>query len=139
MSSPTHLYDDLSRTVDSLNRIIEATKLLNSTLDLAELTEIILQIVRDEVGIERGTVWVMTPDRQHLRSLVAQEVDAEIEVKVGSGVAGTVAETGKIIEIPDAYKDPRFDRSFDTQLGFKTRDIYCMPVQNRNGGTVGVL
>ena len=139
MSSPTHLYDELSRTVDRLNRIIEATKLLNSTLDLAELTEIILQIVRDEVGIERGTVWVMTPDGQHLRSLVAQEVDAEIEVKVGSGIAGTVAETGKVIDIPDAYKDPRFDRSFDAQLGFKTRDIYCMPVQNRNGDTVGVL
>ena len=139
MSSPTHLYDELSRTVDRLNRIIEATKLLNSTLALAGLTEIILQIVRDEVGIERGTVWVMTPDGQHLRSLVAQEVDAEIEVKVGSGIAGTVAETGKVIDIPDAYKDPRFDRSFDAQLGFKTRDIYCMPVQNRNGGTVGVL
>ena len=139
MSSPTHLYDELSRTVDRLNRIIEATKLLNSTLDLAELTEIILQIVRDEVGIERGTVWVMTPDGQHLRSLVAQEVDAEIEVKVGSGIAGTVADTGKVIDIPDAYKDPRFDRSFDAQLGFKTRDIYCMPVQNRNGDTVGVL
>ena len=139
MSSPTHLYDELSRTVDRLNRIIEATKLLNSTLDLAELTKIILQIVRDEVGIERGTVWVVTPDGQHLRSLVAQEVDAEIEVKIGSGIAGTVAETGKVIDIPDAYKDPRFDRSFDAQLGFKTRDIYCMPVQNRNGGTVGVL
>ncbi len=56
MSSPTHLYDELSRTVDRLNRIVEATKLLNSTLDLAELTGIILQIVRDEVGIERGLV-----------------------------------------------------------------------------------
>ena len=138
MSSPTHLYDELSRTVDRLNRIVEATKLLNSTLDLAELTGIILQIVRDEVGIERGTVWVMTPDGKHLRSLVAQEVDAEIEVRVGSGIAGTVAETGEVVDIPDAYKDPRFDRSFDAQLGFR-RDIFCMPIQNRTGGTVGVL
>ena len=139
MSSPTHLYDELSRTIDRLHRIVEATKLLNSTLDLAELTEIILQIVRDGVGIERGTVWVMTPDGQHLRSLVAQEVDVEIEVKVGSGIAGMVAETGEVIDILDAYKDPRFDRNVDAQLGFKTRDIYCMPVQNRKGGTVGVL
>ncbi len=68
MSSPTHIYDELARTVDRLNRIVEATQALNSTLDLSELTQIILQIVRDEVGIERGTVFAMTPDRQHVRS-----------------------------------------------------------------------
>jgi sigma-B regulation protein RsbU (phosphoserine phosphatase) len=111
---------------------------LNSTLDLAELTQIILQIVRDEVGVERGTVFVMTPDRQHLRSLVAQEVDVEIELKVGAGIAGAVADNGEVIDIPDAYKDDRFDRSFDAQLDFKTRDIYCMPVRNRTDSIVGV-
>ena len=139
MSSPTYLYDELARTVDRLNRIVEATQALNSTLDLAELTQIILQIVRDEVGVERGTVFVITPDRQHLRSLVAQEVDAEIELKVGTGIAGTVAKDGEVIDIPDAYEDDRFDRSFDAQLGFKTRDIYCMPIRNRTDSIVAVL
>ena len=135
MSSPTHLYDELSRSVERLNRIVEASKLLNSTLDLAELTRIILQIVRDEVGIERGTVFVVSEDRTRLRSLVAQEVDAEIEVKFGSGIAGVVAETGEVIDITDAYSDERFDRSFDAQLGFRTNDIYCMPARNRTGSS----
>ncbi len=139
MSSPTHIYDELARTVDRLNRIVEATQALNSTLDLSELTQIILQIVRDEVGIERGTVFVMTPDRRHLRSLVAQEVDAEIELNIGAGIACSVAKDGDVIDIPDAYKDARFDRSFDAQLGFKTRDIYCMPIRNRTDSIVGVL
>ena len=139
MSSPTHLYDELSRSVERLNRIVEASKLLNSTLDLAELTRIILQIVRDEVGIERGTVFVVSEDGTRLRSLVAQEVDAEIEVKFGSGIAGAVAETGEVIDITDAYSDERFDRSFDAQLDFRTNDIYCMPARNRDGELIGVL
>ena len=139
MSSPTHIYDELSRSVERLNRIVEASKLLNSTLDLAELTRIILQIVRDEVGIERGTLFVVSEDGASLRSLVAQEVDAEIEVKIGSGIAGTVAASGDVIDIPDAYADERFNRSFDTQLGFRTNDIYCMPARNRDGELVGVL
>ena len=50
MSSSTDLHDELSRAVDRLTRIVDATKLLNSTLDLSELTRIILQIVRDEVA-----------------------------------------------------------------------------------------
>ena len=139
MSSTPDLNEELSRAVDRLTRIVDATKLLNSTLDLSELTRIILQIVRDEVGVERGTVFVVSEDGERLRSLVAQEVDEEIEVRVGSGIAGAVAESGKALDIGNAYEDPRFDKSFDAQIGFQTRDIYCMPVRNREGTTVGVL
>ncbi len=45
----------------------------------------------------------------------------------------------KVVDIPDAYRDDRFDASFDARLGFRTRDIYCMPVRNRAGSIVGVL
>ena len=139
MSFPTQPQDNLSHTVDRLNRVVRATKELNSTLDLSELARIILRIVREEVGIERGTVWVMSPGRIHLKSLAAQEVDQEIRLAVGSGIAGTVARDGEIIDIPDAYQDARFDQSFDAKLGFRTNDIYCMPVRNPEGVIVGVL
>jgi uncharacterized protein (DUF983 family) len=139
MSFPTEPQDNLSHTVDRLNRVVKATKELNSTLDLSELARIILRIIREEVGIERGTVWVMTPGRVHLKSLAAQEVDQEIQIAVGSGIAGTVARDGGIIDIPDAYQDPRFDQSFDAKLDFRTNDIYCMPVRNPAGVVVGVL
>lgn len=128
-----------NHTVDRLRRVVKAAAELNSTLDLSELARIILRIVRDEVGIERGTVFIMSPDGHRLTSLVAQEVDEEIQVRVGSGIAGVVAEKGEIVDIPDAYRDARFDPSFDAKLGFVTKDIYCMPVRNRTGSIVGVL
>ena len=139
MSSPTNPNAELSHTIDRLSRVVKATKELNSTLDLSELARIILRIVREEVGIARGTVFVMSPDGSHLTSLVAQEVDEEIKVRVGSGIAGVVAETGEIVDSPDAYRDDRFDPSFDAKLGFLTNDIYCMPVRNASGSIVGVL
>ena len=139
MSSSAKLHEELSRAVDRLTRIVDATKLLNSTLDISELTRIILQIVRDEVAIERGTVFVVSEDREYVRSLVAQEVDEEIVVRMGSGIAGSVAKTGKVVDISAPYQDERFDKSFDAQLGFRTRDIYCIPVRSRDGTTVGVL
>jgi GAF domain-containing protein len=140
MASPTEQPDnELSQAVNRLNRIVKATKELNSTLDLSELARIILRIVRDEVGIERGTVFVMSQDRRYVASLAAQELDVEIRVQLGSGIAGTVGENGDVIDITDAYADDRFDQSFDARLGFRTNDIYCMPVRNTQGAIVGVL
>src|SRR6516165_378387 len=142
MSKPSEKesQQDVLRSIERLHRILEAAKLLNSTLDLAELTSIILRIIREEVGTERGTVFVMERNQRRLRSLVAQGVEGEdIVVPVGKGIAGTVASTGETINIPDAYNDPRFDPSFDALLGYRTNDIYCMPIVNRIGEIVGVL
>src|SRR5262245_11443556 len=130
---------ELFRSVERLHRILEAAKLLNSTLDINELTRIILRIVREEVGIDRGTVFVVDREKQHVRSVVAQDVENEIVLSIGRGIAGTVAATGQVIDIPDAYADPRFDPRFDPILGYRTNDIYCMPIFNREGEVVGVL
>src|SRR5438132_5154882 len=106
----THL--DAIRSIERLHRILEAAKLLNSTLDLAELTAIILRIVRDEVGTDRGTVFVLERARKMLHSLVAQGLEGQaLPVPVGKGIAGTVAATGETIDIPNAYADSRFDYS----------------------------
>ena len=48
-----------SRYLDRLHRVLEATKSLNSTLDLEELTRIILRIVKDELGVARGTLFIV--------------------------------------------------------------------------------
>src|SRR5437667_12464634 len=106
MTTPaeTQSHQEAIRSIARLHRILEAAKLLNSTLDLAELTSIILRIIRDEVGTERGTVFVVDRPRRQLRSLVAQDIEGkDIIVALGKGIAGTVGATGETIDIPDAY------------------------------------
>ena len=44
--------------MEELSSIVEATKRLNSTLDLGELIHIILQIATRQTGAERGTVFL---------------------------------------------------------------------------------
>jgi len=81
----------------------------------------------------------MSPEGDHLTSLVAQDVDEEIKIRIGSGIAGNVAASGKIVDIPDAYSDERFEQSFDAKLGFRTNDIYFMSIRNPDRTIVGVL
>ncbi len=126
--------------IQRLQTLLETVRLLNSTLELEELTRIILEVVRAEIAVERISVFVVDRSRNTLRPLVAQEIDGgAISLPVGMGIAGTVAATGEILDVADAYEDPRFDRQFDRKLGYYTHDLFALPVCNRNGDVVGVL
>lgn len=123
-----------------LERMLEATKSLSSTLDVAKLTAIILRIVRQEVPVDRVTAFMIDRKAKVLRSVVAQGVtDSVIRLPIGVGVAGTVAQSGETLDIPDAYKDTRFHSGVDRVLGYHTKDIFCLPIPSRNGDVIGVL
>jgi len=43
------------------------------------------------------------------------------------------------LNIPDAYKDERFDPSVDQASGFVTKTILCMPIKNGREEIIGVV
>lgn len=67
-----------------------------------------------------------------------QPPSREIRFPIGTGIAGQVALTGEILNIKDAYSDPRFNRSVDAITGYKTESILCMPIFIR-GSVIGVV
>lgn len=128
------------KQIQQLSLLFEATRLLNSTLDLAELLELILRIARTEVKADRGTVFLADHNNRELWSIVAQGLESqEIRVPFGRGVAGHVAQTGEIVNVEDAYKLPFFDRSYDKKFGYVTRSLLCIPIRHRNTEIVGVI
>lgn len=62
----------------------------------------------------------------------------EIRFPLGTGIAGEVAMTGEVLNINDAYSDPRFNRTVDQLTGYKTESILCMPIFIR-GSIIGVV
>lgn len=74
-----------------------------------------------------------------LVSKVAQGT-GEITVPLGKGsIAGEVAASGCPINIEDAYKDPRFDPSWDALTGFRTSSMLAAPMRTPRGEVVGVV
>jgi len=55
------------------------------------------------------------------------------------GLIGHVIETGKIVNVPDAYKDPRFNREVDVRTKFRTKSILAAPVVDDSGEVIGVI
>lgn len=62
----------------------------------------------------------------------------ELKIPFGVGIAGYVAQTKEIINITDAYKDPRFNSNIDITTGYKTTLILSMPICNYDGDVIGV-
>jgi len=128
------------KQITQLSLLFEATRLLNSTLDLAELLELILKIARNEVGADRGSVFLVDQKSNELWSIVASGLDhQEIRVPFGRGVSGYVAVTGEIVNVEDAYSFKHFDQSYDQKFGYRTRSLLSMPICHRSGEIVGVL
>jgi phosphoserine phosphatase RsbU/P len=123
-----------------LSSIIEATKKLNSTLDLGELISIILQIATRQTGAERGTVFLVDRERKEIWSLVGLGLDQQvIRLPAERGIAGWVAREGSAVRLENAYDDARFEPDIDRRLGFKTRQLLCLPIRNEAGDIIGVL
>jgi hypothetical protein len=50
-----------------------------------------------------------------------------------------VASTGEILNVPDPYSDPRFNKQADKDNGYLTKSILCVPVRDGDGRTIAVL
>jgi sigma-B regulation protein RsbU (phosphoserine phosphatase) len=123
-----------------LERLLEATKVVNSTLDLDKLLRVILETALRIVDGDRGTVYLVDEGRNELWSKVLQGSErVKIRLAMGKGIAGYVGATGDTLNIPDAYLDPRFNPAVDRKTGYKTKTILCMPMKDKDEKIIGVF
>jgi signal transduction histidine kinase/CRP-like cAMP-binding protein len=123
-----------------LSKLIDASKSVNSTLDLDKLLGLILDAAVKSTDADRGTVYLVDSIKQELWSKVfGGENMIEIRLPIGKGIAGLVAQLGETINIPDAYSDSRFNPEVDKRSGYRTRNILCMPMKNKDGTIIGVF
>jgi signal transduction histidine kinase/putative methionine-R-sulfoxide reductase with GAF domain len=113
---------------------------LGTTLDLDQLLELILGKITDALEADRATLYLLDEAKDELVSRIVQGDEVKsIRLKVGHGIAGHVARTGKSLNIKDAYKDPRFNPEWDMISGYRTRSILVAPMKNHLGRTIGVV
>jgi sigma-B regulation protein RsbU (phosphoserine phosphatase) len=126
--------------VERLRTIVEASKLINSSIEADTLFHSILEVAKQELGVERGTLYFVDEVKGEIWSKIADGMQVtEIRLPIGKGLAGNVARDGEPVIIYDAYSDDRFDPSQDQRTGFRTRSMLCVPIRNRQQRIVGVL
>ncbi|HEX9688520.1 MAG TPA: protein kinase [Thermoanaerobaculia bacterium] len=120
--------------------ILEANKSLAATFDPTETLRIILRTATSETDAERGTIFLKDPETGELVSQILEGGSvAPIRLPSGRGIAGSVAATGEIVKVADAYNDRRFDSRTDAGSGFHTQSILAAPMRTPAGEIVGVV
>jgi phosphoserine phosphatase RsbU/P len=128
------------RDVGRLRSLIEVSKAMAAEIDLDSLLEVILARATEVMEAERSSLFLYEAESETLANHVSGTLErGQVRVPKGVGIAGHVAETGQLLNIPDAYADPRFNPAFDKETGFTTRSILCAPMVARNGRLMGVL
>jgi diguanylate cyclase (GGDEF)-like protein len=130
---------DTSKRLAILTNIV---KTANEELEPRRVIELIMAKIQRLIPSEAWSMLMVDEERQELTFELAlgekgKDV-ASFRVKMGEGIAGWVAQTGRPAIVNDTAHDPRFARRFDSQTHFHTRSILCAPLTSR-GRTIGVV
>ena len=129
--------DNVEREIDRIERLEEDRKMLR-------LFQVVVGELRELLGAHRGTLFIVDNSSQTMWSAVAggtgkasaeQDVPIRIRINWSDGICGFVRHTRLLMNIPDAYRCKYFNRSVDTQTGYRTKSVLCCAVchpLNRN-------
>ena len=131
--------DKLKEERERLHTLLNITKNLSAEINLEKLLIKIMEEVRKTLNADRCTVFLYDDNTDELWSKVAIGLDDEIRFQADKGIAGHVWKTGEVVNIPDAYKDTRFNPEVDKKTGYKTKSILTMPLQNFSNDVIGVF
>ena len=63
----------------------------------------------------------------------------EIKIPKDKGIVGSVFLTGEKEKIDDVYLDKRFNKDVDKKTNFKTRNMICFPLKDKDGEIFGAI
>src|SRR5437870_4396899 len=128
-----------------LATFLETGQILAGTFELKEAMSRVLATLGRHHGMIRGAVMLLDQDTDDLRVVASHGMDEDgarrVKYRIGEGITGRVAQTGKPIVVPQVSREPMFlDRLGARKRTLKHQELsfICVPVLV-NRKPVGVL
>ena len=135
-----HRARTVERSLHNLSSFLDMSEILHLRMSVEGLIERVVHTASKVMRAERASLFLLDMAGGALWSKVAQGEDSrELRVPLGSGIAGWVAQHDQLLNIPDAYQDPRFNPAIDHRTGYHTHSVLCGPVKNLQGEIIGVV
>lgn len=117
---------------ENLKEIFEIAKNISSAMDVDTLLKRIDSSAEKLLGAEASSIMLLDEAKENLVFKVATGekggVIQKMKIKVGQGIAGTVAKEQKPLIVNDVASDQRFTGQMDKASGFITKSIICVPM-----------
>jgi len=136
----------LNQKVKRLHTLIEVNEVISSSLEIDTILENVMTISKKVMNADASSLMRIDEKTNELIYQVAQgsvgeQLKKVVRLKMGQGIAGTVAEDGKPLLLEDAYDHPKFFRGNDEQTGYRTKSMITVPLKigNRVTGVAQVI
>lgn len=127
-----------NQQIENLQRVLDVSLRLAATTDLDLLLHTIVETSCQALRCDRATIFLYDAAADELYSRVATGM-AAIRFPAGRGIAGAAAQSRKVVNVADAYEDPRFNADIDRRTGYRTRSLLTFPLISLEGDLMGVL
>src|SRR6266581_6606534 len=124
---------------ERLAAILTICQKMNSERDLGALLDLIAREATSLLECDRASIFLLDRERNELWSKVALGSEEILRFDARRGIAGQTALTGNIINVRDAYSDPRFYNAIDDQTGYRTRTLVSVGLLNQQGEIIGAF
>jgi sigma-B regulation protein RsbU (phosphoserine phosphatase) len=123
---------------------VEISKLLNSTLKLDELLDVILNLATQTMEAQASSLLLIDEKKRKVELYVSSGGKARrerLELGRGEGIVGWVAEHGQAVISNQVKEDPRYSPELEKQIGFSINSLICVPllIKGRLIGAVSAL
>ena len=123
---------------DALARILDVTQKLAQPYDLLHMLTEVVEAGESVLAAEKAALWLYDAARDDLIMKIPSFKPAP-RMAAGEGLVGECLANREIINVPDAYADPRFSKAVDTITGYKTQSVLNVPLLGLEKEPVGVL
>lgn len=129
-------FDAVHRSEQKQNSLLDLIKTLHDDTGVASLLFTLTNRIPHLLCADRTTIFLA--DRKK-NELVSMQGAVEIRIPADKGIAGECFTTETNINIPDAYKDARFNQAFDAKSGYHTKTILAMVIRGSDKSAIGVV
>lgn len=144
------IFEDMKRDQEDL---INIGRSLSIEKDPNKLFRLILFLSKKITGADAGSIYIVEEDengKKRLRFKYSHTFSKEVPIEEftmpldKNSIAGYVAITGDVLNIPDAHlltdKDPiSFNKNFDITHGYHSKSMLVVPMRNHIGEIIGVI
>jgi phosphoserine phosphatase len=123
---------------DALARILDVTQQLAQPHDLIHMLTVVVEAGESVLSADKGALWLYDAARDDLTMRVPEFKPAP-RLRAGEGLAGECLSRREIINVANAYADPRFSKTVDKATGYKTHSVLNVPLLGWEMQPVGVL
>jgi GAF domain-containing protein len=133
------LYEKSAMEAKKTKLLLQLAQQLNVEENVDSLITSILSLAKTLMNADSTSLFLVDHSKQELYSkLFNGHSDSKISFPIGKGVAGSVAQSGVLANIPDAYQDARFNPEMDKRNNYHTKSMLVCPIFGPDNRIIGV-